>query len=84
MIEDHEVRVEYLALQMYLAQMIPVVADHDKQMQALELAYGNLATSSLYKPSRAAFHEIAIKRYHWSEEEFDEWAGDPLMSAWAP
>jgi len=45
----------------------------DREEQALDFAYGNLAASTNHKPARSAFAELAAKR-GWSPEQFAAWA----------
>ena len=78
------VRVEYLALQLLLLQAIEPPSEMTDQTAALDLAYANLASSSVHGPSRSTFHEIVTRRYGWSNDEFNEWAGSLSKTVWLP
>lgn len=84
MIDDIEVRIEYLALQVQLIQLVKPPNDRPRQTAALEMAYDNLACSNAHRPSRALFSGIAMGRYLWTQDEFDLWADEPGRDAWLP
>jgi hypothetical protein len=45
----------------------------DREAQAMDFAYGNLAASTNHMPTREAFAALAAKR-GWSPEAFEVWA----------
>ncbi len=82
MVDDPDIRVEYLALQLRMVLRANPPKEREKQVAAMNLAYGNLAASSHNPPSRLIFGDIAIERYGWTEEEFQQWANEPFRTVW--
>lgn len=64
---------KYQELKAKLASL-PPPSEFDRQKQALDFAYGNLAASTNHRPSREAFKKLAKERYGWTDEQFDEFA----------
>lgn len=57
-----------------LLASLPPPTELERQKQALDFAYGNLAASEHHTPSRAAFAGLARERYGWSDAIFTAWA----------
>ena len=55
------------------ARALPEMTPRQREEQALDFAYGNLAASTDHKPTRDGFRVVALKR-GWSPEEFEAWA----------
>jgi hypothetical protein len=63
------------ALEVLLAKvrMLPPMTPRQREEQALDWTYGNLACSTNHRPVRAAFETIAMQR-GWTAEQFEQWA----------
>lgn len=46
----------------------------EQDLQALDIAYGNLGCSTNHKPSRKAFVKLAQTMFGFTAEEAEEWA----------
>jgi hypothetical protein len=52
---------------------LPQMTDEQKQEQAFDFTYGNLACTSNHRPKLAIFAAIAKER-GWSDERFAKWS----------
>jgi hypothetical protein len=51
----------------------------EREEQAIDFAYGNLAASTHHRPTRRTF-EILTQRRGWTAEQFEAWAKDKEWS----
>lgn len=56
-----------------LTQKLPPMTTTQREEQALDFAYGQLAASTRHKPSKEAFKVLALER-GWTDERFKAWA----------
>ena len=70
---DGHTDAKRLAQLMEDAKKLPPMTEVERQEQALNFTYGNLAASTRHKPQRAAFAKIAREEYGWSEATFAAW-----------
>jgi hypothetical protein len=54
---------------------LPPMTPRQREEQALDWTYGNLACSTNHKPARLAFAKVALSR-GWTPEGFEAWAAD--------
>lgn len=52
---------------------LPPMTEEEKEAQAIDWVWGQLAASTNHKPRRAVFRTMALAR-GWTEERFKTWA----------
>lgn len=52
---------------------LPPMTEEEKDLQAIDWIWGQLACSTNHKPRREVFKKMALAR-GWTEERFDKWA----------